>query len=323
MAQAERKMVDPSYNRQRRSDKLKREEEELEALMKQLEKGAQGDPSEPEEQEAEPEARGEEDSAGGDQQQSERDEDSSEPEQKVESKDKEEEDDEPLSAEEKTFKKRYGDLRRHLANKEKEWEEKLESLKNSAGNKKIIPPKSDEDLEAWASKYPDVAGIVHTIAEKIANEKFSKAEERLKEFDEAQYEAQRIKAETAIRKAHTDFDELRDNDEFHDWAEKQPRWVKDALYENADDAPSVIRVIDLYKVDNGLTPSAKKTKAKEAAKSVSSSNKPKVDSDESGRKIRESEVAKMSDKEFEERWDEIKEAQINGTFIYDLSGGAR
>ena len=36
---------------------------------------------------------------------------------------------------------------------------------------------------------------------------------------------------------HPDFDEIRDGDEFHEWAEDQPKWVQDALYEN-DDAKS-------------------------------------------------------------------------------------
>jgi hypothetical protein len=69
---------------------------------------------------------------------------------------------------------------------------------------------------------------------------------------------QSVKAENVIRKSHPDFDELRDSDEFHNWAEEQPKWVRDALYENMDDPASVIRVIDLYKVDNGYDTSAKK-----------------------------------------------------------------
>ena len=37
----------------------------------------------------------------------------------------------------------------------------------------------------------------------------------------------------------------------------------------------------------------------------------------------ESDVAKMSDKEFEDRQDEINEAMKSGKFIYDVSGAAR
>ena len=45
---------------------------------------------------------------------------------------------------------------------------------------------------------------------------------------------------------------IRDSDEFHEWAEEQPKWVQDALYENDNDARSAARAIDLYKADMGI-----------------------------------------------------------------------
>lgn len=233
-------------------------------------------------------------------------------------------DSEDLSPEERSFKKRYGDLRRHMQEKEKEWKEKFDALESSMKTRNIIPPKSDEDIEKWAKKYPDVAGIVETIAAKKAQEMFKKADERLQEFDKVQYEAVRTRAENLIRKAHSDFDKLRDSDDFHNWAEAQPKWVQDALYENADDAPSVIRVIDLYKIDKGLTTQDKKRKAKDAASVISpKGNRADVDPDESSSYIKESEVAKMSADEFEKRSEEINTAIRSGKFVYDISGRAR
>lgn len=237
----------------------------------------------------------------------------------------EEEDDSNLSPEEKSFKKRYGDMRRHLAEKEKEYKAKIEELEQrlTKGPQNIRPPKTDEDIEQWAKKYPDVAGIVETIAAKKAKELFSKAESRLQEFDRMQVEAERNKAEDAIRKYHSDFDELRDSDTFHDWAAEQPKWVQDALYENSDDPASVIRVIDLYKVDAGKTPSDYKKKAKEAAKTVSRGERAKVDAGGSDGVFKESQVAKMSAKEYEANMEAIDKAIRSGKFVYDLSGGAR
>jgi len=228
-----------------------------------------------------------------------------------------------LSAEEKSFKKRYGDLRRHMQEKEKEWNERLEALEKRKAKDNIVPPKSDEDIEAWAKEYPDVAGIVERIASKKAKEMFSKAESRLQELDEAHNEALRMKAENVIRKTHDDFDELRQSDAFHDWAEAQPKWVKDALYENSDDPASVIRVIDLYKVDNGMTPAAKRDTKKAAASTVTKGTRTSIDAKGTSGQIKESDVSKMSDKEFEDRLDEINEAMRSGKFIYDVSGGAR
>ena len=228
-----------------------------------------------------------------------------------------------LSPEERSFKKRYGDLRRHMQEKEKEWNEKFEAFEKRMKKEAIAPPKSDEDIEEWAKQYPDVAGIVETIAAKKAQEMFSKADARLKELDQAQSEAQRVKAENQIRKSHEDFDDLRASDEFHNWANEQPKWVQDALYENSDDPASVVRVIDLYKVDKGLTKTAKKAKAKDAASTVTRRSKTDVDVDDASDVIRESDVAKMSAKEFEARSDEINKAIRSGKFVYDMSGNAR
>lgn len=228
-----------------------------------------------------------------------------------------------LSAEEKSFKKRYGDLRRHMQEKEKEWNERLEALEKGKKKQSIVPPKSDEDIEEWAKQYPDVAGIVEKIASEKAKEMFSKAESRLQELDEAHNEALRMKAENVIRKSHDDFDELRQSDEFHNWAEEQPKWVRDALYENMDDPASVIRVIDLYKVDNGMTPAAKRDNRKAAASSVTKGSRTSIDAKGTSGQIKESDVARMSDKEFEERQDEINEAMRSGKFVYDVSGAAR
>jgi hypothetical protein len=113
-------------------------------------------------------------------------------------------------------------------------------------------PKSDADIEAWAREYPDVAKIVETIAMKKAKEQSAELESRIQKIDEMSAEATKDKAEAALMQIHPDFDEIRDSDEFHDWAEEQPKWVQDALYENDNDARSAARAIDLYKSDKGI-----------------------------------------------------------------------
>ena len=228
-----------------------------------------------------------------------------------------------LSREEKSFKKRYGDVRRHMQQKEKEWEEKFAALEARLGQENIRPPKSDEDIETWAAEFPDVASIVETIAAKKAQEMFNKAEDRLQRLDAKEAEMSRSTAEQDIRKAHSDFDKLRSADEFHDWVDEQPKWVQDALYENSDDAASVIRVIDLYKVDNGMTKSDYAAKRKAAAKTVKKASKIEVEADDTAGSFKESDIARMSAKEYEKQEEEITNAIRSGKFIYDLSGNAR
>lgn len=292
--------VDRGYNYSKRQKKLQEEEEEI-ARLEAIAKGeiSPDDEDDSEDQQAEV--------------------------KETQAAVEQEEDDSDLSPEEKSFKKRYGDVRRHLAEKEKEYKATIAELEArlTKGPQNIRPPKTDEDIAQWARKYPDVASIVETIAAKKAQELFAKAETRLQEFDRIQYETERNKAENVIRKAHADFDELRDSDAFHNWADEQPKWVQDALYENSDDPASVIRVIDLYKVDTGKTPSDYKKKAKDAAKTVTKGQRTKVDADGTDGVFKESQVARMSDREYEENMEAIDKAMRSGKFVYDLSGGAR
>ena len=242
-----------------------------------------------------------------------------EKEEKVEAK--AENDDEELTREEKTYKKRYDDLRRHQ-NKLVEQVKTLEA--KIADPASFAAPTTEEELEAWKEKYPDVANIVATLAKKEAKAMYDAADERLTRLDEIAADANRAKAEAEIRAIHSDFDELKESDVFHDWVEVQPKWVKDALYINEDDPASVARVIDLYKADNNIVNKTKKASAKKAATAiVTKKGRTTVDADEVSSKITESDVNKMSAKEYEDRSDEIMEAIRTGRFVYDMTGAAR
>ena len=234
---------------------------------------------------------------------------------------------EPENAEEKSFKKRYGDLRRHQQEKEKELAAKIDALQSQlseATKKEINLPKSDEDIEAWASKYPDVAAIVETIAIKKAKEQSAVLEERVKAVDELQMNASREKAEAELLRYHPDFEDIRETDDFHNWVNEQPQSIQDALYENASDARTAARAIDLYKADKNITKRKTKNTDKDAARSVNARNsRSKPDTSDGSRAILESEVQKMSAQEYEKMSDEIMEAIRTGNFVYDLSGNAR
>jgi len=231
--------------------------------------------------------------------------------------------DKPLSREEESFKKRYGDLRRHTQEKEREWQEKFDSLEARIANPSAVLPTSDEDLEAWISKNPDVAAIVQTMAAKEAEKRLKGTEDKLRQIDEDRHEITRKQAEQTIRDAHSDFDAIKESDDFHDWAEDQPKWVQDAIYENADDPRSVVRVIDLYKVDKGLTKSAKKQQDRDAVSLVKAKTKVALENDSGEVTYSESQINKMSDKDYEKHQDKIMEAMRTGKFRYDLSGAAR
>ena len=230
---------------------------------------------------------------------------------------------EPESAEERSFKKRYGDLRKHQQQQQKDFEQQISDLKrqlDETTKKEIKLPKTEEELESWAKEYPDVAAIVESIAIKKAKEQSKNLEDRMKEFEELRSVATKEKAEAQLLAIHPDFADIRESDDFHKWADEQPKWVQDALYENDNDARSAARAIDLYKADKSITT---KRPSKDAAQAVNAKSSRSGPTDESKAYLKESEVQKMSGQEYEKRSDEIMEAIRSGKFIYDVSGNAR
>ena len=268
-------------------DRIKKDEEELELLKKQ----AEGETEEPVTEE------------------------------------KAEDEEKPKNAEEKTFKKRYGDLRRHSQEKERDFQKQLDDLKaqlEKATKKEIKLPKTEAEIEEWAKEYPDVAGIVETIAIKKAKEQSDALEKRIKEIDELNAKTTKERAEVELLKIHPDFADIRESDDFHEWADEQPKWVQDALYEKSEDARSAARAIDLYKSDRNIGKKEKVNSSKEAAKAVSTKTQKTVpDAESKNSMIRESDIQKMTADEYEANSDTIMEAIRAGNFIYDVSGSAR
>lgn len=317
MAEVEQLEVN-SPAHQRNAARISRDEQELQELMKQAGMAKEDEPPEEEqEQTTEAEPRSEESVSEPVQAES-----STKQEEESKTEASQEGDDAELSAEEKNFKKRYGDLRRHVQEKEQEWKvkfEKLQSQLDKATKNELVLPKTTEEIEAWASKYPDVAGIVEAIADRKAEERASDIDKRLKEIEELRVDAKRQRAEAELLQMHPDFEEIRADDAFHTWAESQPKVIQDALYENAEDAKSVGRVIDMYKVDKGIKDSRPVNNDKDAASSVRTKRNTQVQQDDASNYLRESQVAKMSIKEYEKRQEEILDAQRSGKFIYDMT----
>jgi len=230
-------------------------------------------------------------------------------------------DDKSLTAEERSYKKRYADIQKHLAKKESEFKDRIGSLEGQlkkAANNELVLPKTDQDIEAWSKKYPDVASIVEAIADKKAQERSSDLDSRMQELEELRVTAKKEKAEAELMSFHPDFKTIRGDDAFHNWAEEQPKWVQDALYENLEDAKSVSRVIDLYKSDKNITNKKDNSSDKAAASSVKARTRNSPETDDTAAQWRESQVNKMSVREYEKHSDAIMESIRSGKFVYDM-----
>jgi len=237
------------------------------------------------------------------------------------------EDDTNLSAEEKSFKKRYGDLRRHSQQQQLSLQKQVDELRSQltqSTEKQIKLPTNEEDLAKWAATYPDVAKIVETIAIKKAKEQTASMEQRFAALDEQEKLTAREKAELELTRIHPDFDAIRDTDDFHTWADEQPKWVQDALYENDTDARSAARAIDLYKADRNIAKAKAKKEDNSAAQGIRTRGERSAPTgkDTEG-VIYESQVAKMTSLQYEKNEPAITAAMQSGKFVYDLSAGAR
>ena len=127
--------------------------------------------------------------------------------------------------EEKGWKKRYSDLRSHTAKLENTWKAEKDELQRQINELKaggeIEVPQDEKELSEWMNKYPEVSAMIEKMAAKIASDKLAETNTVLEDIKKDKEEAKREKAEAKIRRAHPDFDDLQEEDDFHDWVEAQ------------------------------------------------------------------------------------------------------
>ena len=153
------------------------------------------------------------------------------------------------------YKKRYDDLKKHYDSKLNEFKQKeLELLEQAQqGQVKYTPPKSEEELAEFKQKYPDVYDVVETVATMQSESRAKQLEEKVKLLQEREQQLIRLDAEKELKAKHPDFDDIRNSDDFHDWAKSQPESIQNWIYKNSNDPEAASRAIDLFKSDMGIT----------------------------------------------------------------------
>ena len=223
----------------------------------------------------------------------------------------------PAKAEDRVFKKRYDDLKKHYDSTINKHKDELRSLRSQleSSTKQFVPPKSKEELEAWRKEYPDVYDMVETIAINKATTQTADLENKYKDLQLQQEQIAKEKAEVELLKLHPDFNDIRANDDFHAWAEQQDPTIQGWLYENTSNSKLAARAIDLYKMDRGLSTLTKKEEKdvkKEAAKAISKTKK-STESDIPKKKVwTTSEISKLKPHQFEKFEKEIDLARLEG-----------
>ena len=218
------------------------------------------------------------------------------------------------------YKKRYDDLKRHYDSKLNEFKSREQELLEEVTKNRTEykAPKTEEELEQFAKEYPDVYEVVETVAHLQSESKSKVLEERLQKLQEREEEVIRIEAEKRLNDRHPDFDDIRNSDDFHNWAKEQPKSIQDWIYSNAEDADLASRALDLFKKDFGIeVPKKTKSNSKQTKKSAADMVSTKTTTVEPKQeKIwSETEIAAMSMDEFDKFEDEISEAMQQGRIV--------
>ena len=220
----------------------------------------------------------------------------------------------PVNAEDKVFKKRYDDLKRHYDSALTKHKSEVLTLKKQLENSAtFIPPKDEKALEEWRKEYPDVYDVIKTVAQKEADDKAKTLADKLSKLEVDQQTVAKQKAEVELLQLHPDFNKIRESQDFHDWASVQDSVIQGWLYDNFNNSQLASRAIDLYKMDRGLKKSdAKKESAKEASKSVTSTNRGS-EKDVKGKKVWSlTEIAKLKPSQYAKFEKDIDLARAEG-----------
>jgi hypothetical protein len=220
------------------------------------------------------------------------------------------------------YKKRYDDLKTHYDARLNEFKAREQELIQEAVSNRpeYKAPKSPEELEKFKSEYPDVYEVVESVAHMQSENQVAELQERLDAMQGRETEILKREAEKDLRENHPDFDDIRNSDEFQDWANLQPEAIKDWIFNNPNDATLASRALDLFKKDIGLEvqqvtqPKSNSRQTKQSAADMISTKTTSVEPNQQ-RVWSEREIAAMSVAEFDKYESEISDAMQEGRII--------
>jgi hypothetical protein len=216
------------------------------------------------------------------------------------------------------YKKRYDDLKKHYDQKLSEFKRKEQDMLEQAraAEPQYQAPKSQEDLDRFREEYPDLYDTVETVAHMRSQHEVEALRSKLSVIEQREAEIAAREAETALQERHPDFDQIRGDDSFHEWAQEQPDQIQDWIYNNPDNVTLAVKALDLYKLETGKGQNTQKRRSnrkqpQSSAADMVSTKTTNIDAKEA--KIwTESEIAKMSLDQFDRHEQEINIAMIEG-----------
>ena len=125
------------------------------------------------------------------------------------------------------YKKRYDDLKKHYDQKLSEFKRTEQELRDQAkeAEPQYQAPKTQEDLDRFRTEYPDLYDTVETVAHMRSQQEVEALRSKLSVIEQREAEIAAREAESALQERHPDFDQIRGDDSFHEWAQEQPNQI--------------------------------------------------------------------------------------------------
>ena len=218
------------------------------------------------------------------------------------------------------YKKRYDDLKKHYDQKISDFKQKEQELTAAAIERQpaYAPPKTTEELNEFREQYPDLYETVETVAHQQSEQQLQAMQQKMSVLEQRESNIQRREAEETLKSRHPDFEDIRGDDKFHEWATEQPEAIQSWIYENPDNVTLAIKAIDLYKMETGITTKSrattKQSQPKASAADFVSTKTTSVDTKEP-RIWSEREIAALSMTQFDKYESEIDEAVMEGRVV--------
>ena len=222
------------------------------------------------------------------------------------------------------YKKRYDDLKKHYDERVSQFKQREQELLATAqaDRPQYEPPRSVEDLEKFKQEYPDLYDTVETVAHLQSERQVNELQGQLSAIQERESEIVRREAETSLKDRHPDFEDIRGDENVHEWAKEQPDQIQDWVYNNPDNATLASKAIDLYKLENGISVSKPRRQSQKSQQSKKSSaadlvstKTTTVDAAQGPKIWTEREISAMSLDEFDAYEDEINQAITEGRVV--------
>lgn len=223
------------------------------------------------------------------------------------------------------YKKRYDDLKRHHDRKINDMKAEIAKVREEmrSNRPQYTPPKSADDLAKFREENPDIYEVVESVSHLRASEEMKDLQEELKELKEKLLYEEAKRAYMELKSLVPDYEQIKVDPDFHDWAESQPKEIQDWIYNNRTNVQLAVRAINLYKADRGVqnsntqrppsnvSQSDNRGSAADAVPTRSQKSEP-----ETGEKVwKRSEIARLSVQQYEKYRDEIDRAFAEGRIV--------